>query len=104
MRTTFSQCWGANPNENLSNADSSSGPRLCFDHRRRPSDACDLGEGDEVTDLIHTFPLEQRTRYSSYTMYTFTELQTLRQTHELDKQDLRRFLSDAQPPAESIAT
>jgi hypothetical protein len=37
-------------------------------------------------------------------MTTFTELQTLRQTLEMEKQDLRRFLNDPQTYAESIAT
>jgi hypothetical protein len=35
---------------------------------------------------------------------TFTELQVLRQTLELDEQDLLRFLADPTTPAESIAT
>jgi hypothetical protein len=33
----------------------------------------------------------------------FTELQVLRQTLELDEQDLLRFLADPTTPAESIA-
>jgi len=37
-------------------------------------------------------------------MMIFTELQILRQTLELDKQDLRRFENDPQANAESIAT
>jgi hypothetical protein len=37
-------------------------------------------------------------------MHKFTELQTLRQSLELDKQDLHRFLADPTTPAESIAT
>jgi hypothetical protein len=37
-------------------------------------------------------------------MQQFTELQTLRQTIALDKQDLQRFLADRITNAESIAT
>jgi hypothetical protein len=35
-------------------------------------------------------------------MYKFLEIQTLRQTLERDKQDLRRFLENPGPNAESI--